>query len=176
MRIFGVGILNMLRIVLVLLSLLLSSNTLAASKIGAPAPNLTVTLLNGDHYTLQQSQGRVVLVTFWATWCPPCRHELLELDRLYQAYHSEGLDILAISVDDPSDLPKVQAYTQSLHYPIAQLAQVEARGYGRIWAVPLLFVIDRRGVLNQDGWPALTEKDYPKLEQLVKTLLAEKVP
>jgi hypothetical protein len=70
----------------------------------------------------------------------------------------------------------VKAYTQSLHYPIAQLAQVEAKGYGRIWAVPLLFVIDRRGLLNQDGWPALTEKDYPKLEQLVKTLLTETVP
>ncbi len=52
MRIFGVGILNMLRIVLVLLGLLLSSNTLAVLKIGAPAPNLAATLLNGDHYIL----------------------------------------------------------------------------------------------------------------------------
>ncbi|MDI1300392.1 MAG: TlpA disulfide reductase family protein [bacterium] len=164
----------MQRFVFLLLATLLAVNAAAAPRTGAPAPVLAATLLNGDHYTLTQSQGRVVLVTFWATWCSPCVQEMPELDRLYRTYHAQGLDILGVSVDDPADLAKVRDFTRSLHYPIAAQADVDAKGYGRIWAVPLLFVIDRHGVLREDGWPGLREKDYPKLEQMVKTLLAEK--
>lgn len=164
----------MLRFVFFLFGTLLAASVSAAPRTGSPAPMFTATLLNGEHYSLTQSQGHVVLVTFWATWCSPCVHEMPELDRLYQTYHAKGLDILGVSVDDPADLPKVRDFTRELHYPIATQAQVEAKGYGRIWAVPLLFVIDRHGVLREDGWPGLKEKDYPALEQMVKALLADK--
>lgn len=160
-----------------LLSLaVLAGTATAAPRTGKPAPALSATLLNGETYQLAQSRGHVTLVTFWATWCPPCVHEMPELERLYQAYHAEGLDILAISVDDAADLPKVRAFTRNFHYPVAATAQTDASGFGRIWAVPLLFVIDRNGILREDGWPGIKEKDYPRLEQMVKTLLAETPP
>ncbi len=167
---------KMLRLAFVFISLLLTLTAFAASRVGSPAPMLNATLLNGEHYDSKFSAGHVVLVTFWATWCPPCRHEMLELERLYQTYHTQGLDIVAISVDDAADLAKVHDFSRSLHFPITTLAQVDASGYGRIWAVPLLFVIDQRGVLREDGWPGLNEKDYPQLEQTVQRLLAEKQP
>lgn len=161
------------RLVLFFLMACLPATSVAATRVGKPALPLTATLLNGEHYTLRQSQGHVVLITFWATWCPSCLHEMPELERLYQTYHAQGLDILGVSVDDPADIAKVRDFSRGLTYPVAVQAQVDAAGLGRIWAVPLLFVIDRHGVLREDGWPGLKEKDYPRLEKMVKTLLLE---
>lgn len=162
----------MFRSLLLLATLLAATAAEAAARVGDVAPALTATLIDGSQYRLQQSKGHVLLVTYWATWCPPCMHEMPELERLYQTYHAQGLDILGVSMDDAADLPKVREYARSLHYPVALASQVQADGYGRIWAVPLLFMVDRNGVLREDGWPGLKETDYPELEKKVKSLLA----
>jgi thiol-disulfide isomerase/thioredoxin len=153
--------------------LLMSSSTvLARIKIGAPAPALQAVLLDGQKFWLDQHKGHVVLINFWATWCPPCLKEMPELDRLYREHHTDGLDIIGISMDDTSDSGKVHSFVKNLHYPIALQQQADVSAYGRIWAVPLLFIIDRRGVLHTDGWPGLSEKDFPALEKTIKDLLA----
>jgi thiol-disulfide isomerase/thioredoxin len=79
--------------------------------------DFTLTDLNGMKWNLRALAGKVVLVNFWATWCPPCRKELPDLDALYQRFGSRGLVILAISDEDAA---KVQPFVakQKLTYPV----------------------------------------------------------
>lgn len=66
---------------------------------GEPAPEIRLPLIDGDTADLAGYRGRVVMVNIWATWCPPCITELPSMQRVYEAYVDQGLEILAIAVD-----------------------------------------------------------------------------
>ena len=66
-------------------------------------PEMRLTLLDGRPVTLEQLRGKVVLVNFWATWCPYCRHEMPDMERFYRDYRERGFEILALSQDDAPD-------------------------------------------------------------------------
>src|ERR1700742_3004643 len=74
-----------------------SSKVLAGDEVGQPAPALVVQELNGQQFDLAAERGKVVMVNFWATWCPPCRKEMPMLNDFYQRYHSEGLELIGDS-------------------------------------------------------------------------------
>lgn len=163
------------RLALLALCALVAGTASAAShREGATAPALHATALDGTVLDLQQHRGHVVLVSFWATWCGPCRLEMPELDRLYRRHHDEGLDIIGISMDEAADREAALAFVRDFAYPVAMQQDADFRAFGRIWAIPLLFVIDRHGLLRVDGRPAMQEKDFPALEKEVAALLAEK--
>ncbi|MDA8432453.1 MAG: TlpA disulfide reductase family protein, partial [Nitrospiraceae bacterium] len=63
------------------------------------APDFTLKDLRGNHVTLSSLKGKVVLLNFWATWCPPCVAEMPELNKLYRKMASRGLEIVAVSTD-----------------------------------------------------------------------------
>jgi thiol-disulfide isomerase/thioredoxin len=65
-----------------------------------PAPSVTLHAIDGSQLRLADLTGHVVLVDFWASWCPPCRTSFPELDSLYRALHARGLDVLAVNVDE----------------------------------------------------------------------------
>ena len=71
---------------------------------GAPAPDFTLSTLEGDLITLSDLRGQVVLVNFWATWCGPCKLEFPALDDRYTHYRDQGFEILAINLNEPADL------------------------------------------------------------------------
>ncbi|NGY05385.1 peroxiredoxin family protein [Solimonas terrae] len=155
--------------------MLLASPGWAASLAGKPAPPLTATTLDGLKYSLQQHRGEVVIVNFWATWCGPCRVELPAFEAFYQAHHDDGLSVLAISVDDADQTARVRALAQDFDFPVALGADVQAGGYGRIWRLPITFVIDRAGVLRIDGGVgARVTWDLSSLEKQVGPLLRER--
>ena len=142
-------------------------------KIGQAAPPLTLRTLGGKSIATSELHGQVVIVTFWATWCAPCHEELPVLSAYAKNHAAEGLQVLAFSLDGPDDLSKVQATAETLSFPVGLLGSARAGGYGRIWRVPVSFVIDRSGRLVYDGWedgsPAWTEE---RLKKIVDPIIA----
>lgn len=68
--------------------------------VGREAPSLMLPRIDGDTATLAEYRGRVVLLNIWATWCPPCVREMPSMQAVYEAYADDGLEILAVAVDD----------------------------------------------------------------------------
>lgn len=138
---------------------------------GKPAPRLMGKSLAGEAFDLSAEAGRVVIVNFWASWCVPCREEMPALETYYQQHKGEGLRILAISMDEPSDDHLVREVMRNYSYPAAFSRDINYKGYGRIWRMPMTFVIDRRGILRKDGSEGDPKIDLPILEKLVTPLL-----
>ena len=140
--------------------------------VGEPAPSIDATLLDGSHFSLSDMRGKVVVVNIWATWCGPCRAEMPALEAFYKAHRNQGLVVLAISADDRSDIDEVRAVMRDFTYPAAMARDSKIGGYGRLWRVPLTFVIDRDGVLRRDGFKSAPTIDASVLDQDVLPLLA----
>ena len=143
----------------------------ASLRVGQPAPEAVLSTLDGRRLSTTDLRGRVVIVTFWATWCVPCREELPLLSD-YAHVHADRLTVLAFSLDDPSDLDQVRSVAKTLDFPIGLLGSDRLPGYGRIWRLPVSFTIDVRGVLVDNGWqdrqPVWTRES---LERIVTPLL-----
>ena len=154
------------------LLLLLGATALARGpEEGKPAPALQARLLDGNQFTLADQGGRVVVVNLWATWCTPCRAEMPALETYYQKHRTEGLELVAISMDEPKDEAKVREVMRSFTFSAALARDAQFKGYGRVWRLPLTFVIDRHGVLRKDGWYGNPGIDVPQLEAVVTPLL-----
>lgn len=124
----------------------------ASPKVGTPAPNFSVQTLDGRTLNLTSLRGKVILLHFWATWCPPCREELPLLEQFYTQHRQDGLEIIAVSMEDPVDLNKVRTFARGYTFPVALVGAADVAGYGRIWRLPLSHVIDRDGVLRKTDW------------------------
>ena len=110
----------------------------------AGLPKLTLNDLSGRPLTGDQLAGRVVLVEFWATWCPPCRSTLDWLGELKRQY-GDRLAILALAVESPEDKIRSAATTLSPDLRVAIADAATAEAFGNITSVPTLFLFDRSG-------------------------------
>lgn len=141
-------------------------------RVGAAAPPATLMTLDGVKIATTDLLGRVVILTFWATWCAPCREELPLLSGYLTQHAEAGLSVLGFGLNTPDELREVRQVAQSLRFPVGLMANSSAPGYGRIWRLPVNFTIDRAGRLVNDGWkqkqPAWTQA---RLEQVVTPLL-----
>ena len=147
-----------------------SQLALAATE-GKLAPPMSAKLLDGTVFSLNDNAGKVVVVNVWATWCAPCRAEMPALDAYFRQHRDEGLVLLAISWDDPKDEAKVREVMSAYSFPAALARDADLKGYGRIWRLPLTFVIDRRGILRKDDWYGDPGLDSPLLEKTITPLL-----
>jgi thiol-disulfide isomerase/thioredoxin len=117
----------------------------AAPEIGAAAPALIASTLDGTTFDLTKLRGKVVLVNYWATWCVPCRKEMPKLDAFYRRYHAQGLEIIGISIDFERDLEKARKAARAIAYPTAVAKAITDDGFGVPKAVPITWVIDAEG-------------------------------
>jgi thiol-disulfide isomerase/thioredoxin len=166
----------MQRIFLILAAsmLLLSGAGHAASpKEGQPIPPYEVMTVDGRTVDAAALKGKVTLVHFWATWCPPCIEEMPALDSFYRAHRQEGFEVVAISVEDAADAAKVREFARQYAFPVAMKGSAKVDGFGRLWALPLSFLIDRKGILRKGDWTGPEKIDAAVLERLVLPLLSE---
>lgn len=115
-------------------------------KVGEPAPEAELTLIDGTKVKLSAMRGDVVVFNIWATWCVPCRRELPTLDYYYEAQKQHGLRVYALSTEDSVPLYRLKPLFEKLH--IQPTKKIKGP-YGAIDnAVPSNYVIDRAGVLR----------------------------
>lgn len=132
------------------------------------APSLVLTELNGDAFDLSQKHDKVVLVTYWATWCAPCKKEMPILDLFYRRYRERGLEVIAISADRPEDFAKMRRISSALAYPTTTLNQISDNGFGPPEGFPLTYVVDRNGIVR--------DKFIDVREQLLRDVVLPLLP
>ena len=138
---------------------------------GKPAPPMHARLLDGATFDLADNRGKVVLVNVWASWCTPCRQEMPALDSYYRQHRDQGLVLVALSMDDPRDAAKVRELTRDHAFGVGLARDADLAGYGRIWRLPVTFVVGRDGMLRKGPWFTDSGLDAQALEQTVTPLL-----
>jgi thiol-disulfide isomerase/thioredoxin len=132
---------------------------LAAIESAIQKADFTLTDLQGRSWTLSQLRGKVVLVNFWATWCPPCRKEMPDLDAIAHKFADQGLIVLSITDEN---IAKVTAYIlgHGVDYPILIDTDRKANEAFHIEGIPQSFVFNRQGKLVAQSIDMRTEKQF----------------
>ena len=131
----------------------------------------TLPSVDGKPQSIKQWQGKIMVVNFWATWCPPCREEIPGFIDLNKKYGDKGLVFVGIALDEPD---RVQAYIDEIgiNYPVLiggpEAGALSTAAGNRLGGLPYTVVIDRQGKPVGNFTGAVAEK---KLEDLVKPLL-----
>ena len=117
--------------------------------VGQPAPDFTLSDLDGRSYTLSQLRGKVVIVNFWASWCPPCRAEMPSMERLHQELSGQGLVLLAVNIEKDGRRTVKQFLSSNPHsFPVLLDEQeVVQRLYG-VNKFPESFIVRKDGVID----------------------------
>jgi peroxiredoxin len=140
--------------------------------VGTEAPELRLTALDGQPASVAAHKGKVLLIDFWATNCPPCLAEFPKLKQLYADKHKEGFEILGLSLDESPDI--VDAFQKRAELPWTLVCEPDqirvAREKYRVRTIPSLFLIGRDGRITQ------VDLKGNDLRQAVERCLAEKSP
>jgi peroxiredoxin len=141
-----------------------------ADMVGKAAPlNYTVKNMNGESVHLASYKGKIILLNFWATWCPPCKVEIPDLIALQNEY-KDDIVVLGFSVDDTADQLKPFADEYQMNYQVLVGLGHEniQEAYGPMWGIPVTIIIDRNGTVakKQSG---IRSKE--QIEREIKALL-----
>ena len=123
------------------------------------AADFTLTDLQGKPWTLKALRGKVVLVNFWATWCPPCRKEIPDLEALYNRFKDKGLVILAIS-DEDADKVKPFVAKNAMTYPVLLDTGRKVNQLFGVESIPRTVIYDRKGKLAAEAIDMRTQKQF----------------
>jgi peroxiredoxin len=121
---------------------------------GPPAPDFSLNDLAGNTVTLKQYRGSIVILDFWATWCPPCRAAIPELVTMQKKYKDKKFVVLGISMDDPHKVTNeyLRAFSEKIkiNYPVLRFDLKVLENYfgTEMPALPTLFIIDRNGLVR----------------------------
>jgi peroxiredoxin len=127
--------------------------------------DFTLKDLKGKKYTLSELRGKVVMVNFWATWCPPCRVEMPDLDRIYTYFQPQGLVVLSITDEAPFKVGSFLAPT-SYHPPVLLDPDGKVHKQFHIDGIPKTFIFDRSGKLVGETIDQCTQHQFLQMLSL----------
>lgn len=128
-----------------------------------PAPTWTLQDLEGKAVSSDQFKGKVVVVDFWATWCPPCREEIPGYIKLQEKYGKDGLVIIGVSLDRKGPAHVKQfAEKQGINYTLVMGDNDTVAAFGGFNAIPTTFIIDRQGNIRDRKTGAAETAEYEK--------------
>ena len=121
-------------------------------------------------WSLEEQKGKVVLINFWATWCPPCRDEMPDLVRVHERYRSRGVEFAGVSMDeDPMQVAPPFLKRYNVQYPIL-VAPPDSLLAQAVESLPTSFLIDKRGKVARTWIGIVRERE---LTAAIEALLAE---
>jgi thiol-disulfide isomerase/thioredoxin len=155
--------------VLVLTMAILAGCTSRDSRTGgSTASDFTLQDLNGKKVRLSDYKGRVVLLEFWATWCPPCRASIPGLEKIHVAYKDKGLVVLAVSLDEGGwDSVKSFVQKNGITYVVLKGDEDVSEKY-QVRTIPLILILDKEGKISKRYLGYGSEED---LEKDIKAVL-----
>jgi cytochrome c biogenesis protein CcmG/thiol:disulfide interchange protein DsbE len=139
---------------------------------GFQAPDFKLDTLQGGSVQLSDLRGKPVLVSLWASWCPPCKAEMPAFEKVYRQYADQGFTILAVNASNQDSLADVQAFVQTNHltYPILMDSQGQVSQLYDLRSLPTSFFIDGDGMIQEVvvGGPLSEAGLQIRVEQLLK--------
>jgi len=146
------------------------AHTASVAVKGHDSPDFVLADLQGHAVKLSDLRGKVVVLNFWATWCPPCKEEIPWFVELQKRYGAQGLQIVGVSMDDgdQKDVEKFAA-ENAINYPILLGKDNVAEQYGGIDRLPTTFYIDRNGIVTDRVFGQLGREE---IEQNVRKAIA----
>ena len=144
---------------------------LGVASMNQAAPDFHVTTLAGNPVTPDSLRGKVVLLNFWATWCPPCRDEMPGFQDVYDDHRNDGFVVLGVSTAHAGRAPVLEFLgDKGITYPVAMANGEIVGAYGGARVLPTSFLIDREGRIRHEVRGYFAEV---ALRQAVQRLLAE---
>ena len=115
---------------------------------GGPTPPLTLKDLDGRTYDLAQERDKVLVINFWATWCPPCRDELPSLERLREALRGRPIEVLTVNVAEGETRVKRFLADIALRLPVLLDRNAETQRAWKVRGLPATFILDGEGAIR----------------------------
>ena len=150
----------------------ISSGAIAASAgySATTTPSFTLQDLDGNSVSLSDYQGKVVLINFWAHWCPPCIREIPDMIRLREDYKDKNFEVLGVVVPTRYNESRVRRMVSNfkMTYPVLIGTEESLAQFGTINSIPRTFILDTKGEIRED---ILGASDYAMFEQMIKKYL-----
>jgi thiol-disulfide isomerase/thioredoxin len=135
-------------------------------------PDFTLADMDGEQHSLSDFRGQVVMLNFWATWCPPCRREMPSMERLYSKLKDQGFVVVAVNQFEDPDL--VFEFTGRLSlaptFPILFDRDSRVAEQFKVKGLPTTYLLDKQGRIHYRAIGG-REFDHPEIEAMIKTLL-----
>jgi peroxiredoxin len=153
-------------------STLIASLAWAAQTLSGPAPGFALQTRDGKTMSLDELEGKVVMVNFWATWCVPCRQEMPHLQALYERYSSLGFELLAVNVEDNPEGARKWLAETPVTFPVLFDSKNDVSKLYKVTAMPSTVLIGRDGNMRfiHHGYKPGYEAEY---QTQVRALLRE---
>jgi thiol-disulfide isomerase/thioredoxin len=141
----------------------------------SPAPDFTLTDLSGNKVTLSSQKGKVVFLDFWASWCPPCRASIPEVEKLYEKFGGQNVAVFGVNVENDPEAAREFVQKKGIKYPVLLGDDKVSRAY-EIRGIPAFYIIDQGGNIAEHyiGFErSLGDKWADKINVLLSTGLRQ---